>query len=106
MGTGQNRTHMIYVTADQKQIYTTNVSSATVAFWRKSRYRRWDLRQECARIRAHCLLLLREGLNHVWTGMRPSFRWAQATKVIITHGWPGSIIEQLKVPDYMSPATA
>jgi DNA-binding beta-propeller fold protein YncE len=30
MGTGQNRTHMIHVTADQKQIYTTNVSSATV----------------------------------------------------------------------------
>jgi YVTN family beta-propeller protein len=30
MGTGQNRTHMIHVTADQKQIYTTNVSSGTV----------------------------------------------------------------------------
>jgi YVTN family beta-propeller protein len=30
MGTGQNRTHMIYITADEKQIYTTNVSSATV----------------------------------------------------------------------------
>ncbi|MBV8436888.1 MAG: YncE family protein [Silvibacterium sp.] len=32
MGTGQNRTHMIYVTRDEKQIYTTNVSSATVSF--------------------------------------------------------------------------
>ena len=31
MGTGQNRTHMLYVTADQKQIYTTNVNSATVS---------------------------------------------------------------------------
>lgn len=31
MGTGQNRTHMLYVTADQKRIYTTNVSSATVS---------------------------------------------------------------------------
>lgn len=31
MGTGQNRTHMIYVTADEKQIYTTNVSSGTVS---------------------------------------------------------------------------
>jgi YVTN family beta-propeller protein len=31
MGTGQNRTHMIYLTPDQKQIYTTNVSSATVS---------------------------------------------------------------------------
>jgi YVTN family beta-propeller protein len=31
MGTGQNRTHMIYVTSDEKQIYITNVSSATVS---------------------------------------------------------------------------
>jgi YVTN family beta-propeller protein len=31
MGTGQNRTHMIYVTKDEKQVYTTNVSSATVS---------------------------------------------------------------------------
>ena len=31
MGTGQNRTHMIYVTPDQKRIYATNVSSATVS---------------------------------------------------------------------------
>lgn len=31
MGTGQNRTHMIYVTPDQKRIYTTNVSSGTVS---------------------------------------------------------------------------
>ena len=30
MGTGQNRTHMIYVKADEKQLYTTNVSSGTV----------------------------------------------------------------------------
>lgn len=30
MGTGQNRTHMIYVVPGEKQIYTTNVSSATV----------------------------------------------------------------------------
>jgi YVTN family beta-propeller protein len=35
MGTGQNRTHMIYVTADEKQIYTTNVSSGTVTFLEK-----------------------------------------------------------------------
>lgn len=32
MGTGQNRTHMIYVSLDQKRIYTTNVSSGTVSF--------------------------------------------------------------------------
>lgn len=31
MGTGQNRTHMIYVTPDQKRVYTTNVSSGTVS---------------------------------------------------------------------------
>jgi DNA-binding beta-propeller fold protein YncE len=31
MGTGQNRTHMIYVTNDQQNIYTTNVSSGTVS---------------------------------------------------------------------------
>src|SRR5258708_39829312 len=30
MGTGQDRTHMLYVTADGKKIYTTNVSSGTV----------------------------------------------------------------------------
>lgn len=31
MGTGQNRTHMLYVMPGGKQIYTTNVSSATVS---------------------------------------------------------------------------
>lgn len=35
MGTGQNRTHMLYVTPDQRQIYTTNVSSATVSILEK-----------------------------------------------------------------------
>jgi YVTN family beta-propeller protein len=35
MGTGQNRTHMIYVTADEKQVYTTNVSSGTVTLLEK-----------------------------------------------------------------------
>src|ERR1700719_787608 len=35
MGTGQNRTHMLYVTPDGKQIYTTNVSSATVTILEK-----------------------------------------------------------------------
>ncbi len=35
MGTGQNRTHMLYVTPDQKQIYTTNVNSATVSILEK-----------------------------------------------------------------------
>ncbi|NVM67169.1 YVTN family beta-propeller protein [Mucilaginibacter sp. SG538B] len=31
MGTGQDRTHMIYVTDDGKKVFTTNVSSATVS---------------------------------------------------------------------------
>ena len=31
MGTGQDRTHMIYVSPDTKRIYTTNVSSGTVS---------------------------------------------------------------------------
>jgi len=31
MGTGQDRTHMIFVTPDAKQIYTTNVTSGTVS---------------------------------------------------------------------------
>jgi YVTN family beta-propeller protein len=35
MGTGQNRTHMLYVTQDEKQIYTTNVNSATVSILEK-----------------------------------------------------------------------
>jgi YVTN family beta-propeller protein len=35
MGTGQNRTHMIYVTPDESQIYTTNVSSASVSILEK-----------------------------------------------------------------------
>ena len=35
MGTGQNRTHMIYVTPDENKIYTTNVSSGTVSILEK-----------------------------------------------------------------------
>jgi YVTN family beta-propeller protein len=35
MGTGQNRTHMLYVTPDLKQIYTTNVNAATVSILEK-----------------------------------------------------------------------
>jgi YVTN family beta-propeller protein len=36
MGTGQNRTHMLYVTPDEKHIYTTNVSSGTVSILEKA----------------------------------------------------------------------
>jgi YVTN family beta-propeller protein len=31
MGTGQDRTHMLFVTADEKKVYTTNVASGTVS---------------------------------------------------------------------------
>jgi YVTN family beta-propeller protein len=31
MGTGQNRTHMLYVTDDEKRVYATNVDSGTVS---------------------------------------------------------------------------
>lgn len=41
MGTGQNRTHMIWVTADQQRIYTTNVASGTVTIMEKGA-RDWD----------------------------------------------------------------
>ena len=33
MGTGQDRTHMIYVTPDGRKIYTTNISSGTVSIF-------------------------------------------------------------------------
>jgi YVTN family beta-propeller protein len=36
LGTGQGRTHMIYVTAEQKQIITSNISSATMTVIEKS----------------------------------------------------------------------
>jgi YVTN family beta-propeller protein len=36
LGTGQNRTHMIFVSEDGKRIFTTNVSSGTVSMIEKS----------------------------------------------------------------------
>jgi YVTN family beta-propeller protein len=39
LGTGQNRTHMIYVSPDAKRIVTTNVDSGTVSIMEKSRMR-------------------------------------------------------------------
>ena len=35
LGTGQNRTHMIYVSPDAERLVTTNVASATVSIWAK-----------------------------------------------------------------------
>jgi len=39
LGTGQNRTHMIYVSPDTKRIVTTNVNSGTVSILEKSTMR-------------------------------------------------------------------
>jgi len=39
LGTGQNRTHMIYVSPDAKRIVTTNVNSGTVSIIEKSQMR-------------------------------------------------------------------
>src|SRR2546422_378911 len=36
LGTGQNRTHMIFVSEDLKRIVTSNVSSATMTFIEKT----------------------------------------------------------------------
>ncbi len=36
LGTGQNRTHMVYVTADQKRFITSNVNSATMTVIEKN----------------------------------------------------------------------
>lgn len=37
LGSGQNRTHMIYVTQDLSRIFTSNIQSGTVSIWEKVR---------------------------------------------------------------------
>jgi len=37
LGTGQNRTHMIFVTQDLNRVFTTNIQSGTVSIWEKTR---------------------------------------------------------------------
>ena len=37
LGSGQNRTHMIYVTQDLSKIFTSNIQSGTVSIWEKVR---------------------------------------------------------------------
>jgi YVTN family beta-propeller protein len=37
LGSGQNRTHMIFVTQDMSRIFTTNIQSGTVSIWEKVR---------------------------------------------------------------------
>ena len=75
MGTGQNRTHMIYVTPDLKQIYTTNVSSATVSILEKVLCRPWVLLRGCGHLRAACSLrraqCRRTHGSLGWIGLKP-----------------------------------
>src|SRR5215813_10921829 len=37
LGSGQNRTHMVYVMPDLSRIFTTNIQSGTVSIWEKVR---------------------------------------------------------------------
>src|SRR5258706_370078 len=37
LGSGQNRTHMIFVTQDLSKIFTSNIQSGTVSIWEKVR---------------------------------------------------------------------
>ena len=93
MGTGQDRTHMLYVTADLKKVYTRNVSSATVTLMEAERKGpaaggpdpsgpppggpppggadRW--------IQADLPL---EALT--WTGRKPLYLWAEAPRALMS----------------------
>jgi hypothetical protein len=83
MGTGQNRTHMIYVTPDQKQIYTTDVSSATVSILAKVALPPMGpppgMRPPQGSPPPQAPP---GGINRVQIGMRPSFQSAKAMKVL------------------------
>lgn len=52
LGTGQNRTHMIYVAPDLQRIVTTNVSSGTVSIIEKSVFRGDDWNQTVLKVGA------------------------------------------------------
>lgn len=41
MGTGQDRTHMLYVSTDQKHVYTTNVNAGTVSILAAGPQQEW-----------------------------------------------------------------
>lgn len=79
MGTGQNRTHMIYVTPDGKQIYTTNVSSATVSILEKVALAPMGPPQGVRPSQGSRPPQGRPGrINRVLIGMKPSFQSAKA----------------------------
>ena len=80
MGTGQNRTHMIHVTSDEKQIYTTNVSSASVSILEQvTRPPQGPPPGMKPPPQARCLLPPMP--SHARTGMKLSLRWARAMRV-------------------------
>ena len=79
MGTGQNRTHMLYVTADEKQIYTTNVSSATVSILEQVTLPPMGPPPSGVRRRA-AVLRRQEGISRARIGIRRSFRLAKVPK--------------------------
>jgi DNA-binding beta-propeller fold protein YncE len=71
MGTGQDRTHMIYVTPDGKNIYTTNVNAGTVSILMDS--------------------LIRPPVNptgQVFPGAKPHMEWIQ-TVIPVSKGSEG-----------------
>jgi YVTN family beta-propeller protein len=68
MGTGQDRTHMIYVTPDIKKIYTTNVSSGTVSILES--------------------IMVSPDAGHMWPGARPHPEWKQ-TLIPVSKGSEG-----------------
>ena len=71
MGTGQDRTHMVYVTPDGKNFYTTNVSSGTVSLFKDT--------------------LLQPGLmpnGKSFPGAKPHMEWLQ-TVISVSRGSEG-----------------
>jgi YVTN family beta-propeller protein len=68
MGTGQDWTHMIYVTADEKKIYTTNVRSGTVSIIENK--------------------LITPDPNHSRPGEKPRWQWTE-TVVPVSKGSEG-----------------
>jgi hypothetical protein len=83
MGTGQNRTHMLYVTPDEQRIYTTNVSSATVSILEQVALPPMGPAPGNRPPQAPSLLRPRQkGINRTWIGMRLSSQSAKATRVL------------------------
>ena len=70
LGTGQNRTHMIFVSEDMKRIVTTNVSSGTVSIIERTERR--PIPPGCVRHREGRQVRCRASLGPQWIGTKPS----------------------------------